>query len=359
MPQLQVLQREEDPTQNQVVASMENMRKAMAEAKQAKLYEFQLKAMARNADNDEKKMDYTRKAQFVQDAMKLKEMGAGDKAVELLHSLYGDDTFPYAQEFGSELAKAAGSAADQEKLGAAQLDKAIAFKLGGGMSQGGEQRSLPMQVGVGMDGQPDAAPMTKPMSKGDAAAEGGKDDVLVTKITRHGVEMVFPRDAAAEVTNTTRAKNLEDLKSGPLTNDQVKAGVYAESIVTDVGDAISFLNANPKLNDAQKGAVDSENPKLAGQDVEGLQGALNNARSVLLYLRSGAAVNQDEYNRLRNLTMLQGKSTANAIKDLQRFERDSSRYLDLMGRGRAGLSQPNEQDVFRVGDFVIKRKGSK
>jgi hypothetical protein len=87
-------------------------------------------------DNEEKKMSYTRKAQFVQDAMKLKEMGAGEKAVELLHSLYGDDTMPYAQEFGSELAKASGSAADQEKMASAGLDRAIAARMGGGGGTG-------------------------------------------------------------------------------------------------------------------------------------------------------------------------------------------------------------------------------
>jgi cytochrome c peroxidase len=86
-----------------------------------------------------------------------------------------------------------------------------------------------------------------------------------------------------------------------------------------------------------------KDPLFADKDVEPIQGNINRLRNIIIYLRSGAQINEQEYARLMRLTQTVGKEPDQIMKDIKEFSLQANDYLNAMTGGVQSINPNNSQ----------------
>jgi len=328
---VQVLQRYEDPGANQMVDSIQKAQESMNETKKVQGYLLQLKLQAQAAQDEKEKEKYKRKYDMTKLLVEAKDKGLSAQALQAIARVHGqDDAGGVVTDLADFMGKDEETPENQYKRGQAKEANAS-----GALQQAGADRFS----GAGGQGSP----------MGGGAGRGG---LLMPKMTIKGMEIINPEDAAAEVTNTTRAKNLEDLKSRTLTTDE-RATLQAQSQIETVLGRLETMKT-PEGLPAQV-AASLGNPFLAnqaGKEVGDYSAQISKLKALIPFARGGKALTGTEAKRVDILLNPAGKTDEQQVQDLQDFRAEFLYGADLTTGGATAIKRPSTQ----VGRFIVREK---
>jgi hypothetical protein len=333
MPQLQVLQRDADPRENQMVKSLQSANEAMNQRKQVEGYLLQLKLMSKNADNEQEKMKWQRKADITKTLLEAKDKGLSEQAIMALTKVFGeDDTWESVTDLSKQIASSPESAEAVAKRGEGAMSQAIASRIAG------QRRPPPTaQVGVGSEGIPDANPRVGVMQGQESQAPS---DVLVPETTYKGTRVVFPEDMQKEEDIKVRARNAAERETRNLTEGEQTAKTYVDVISESVPALKDFYKTKGTTglkNWTRDLRIGSKQPAFVRGEDSLAQGHVQALSNVVKYLLSGKAVTGPEAEELYRMINPANKEEARIQQDLDMFTKIADERLKSMLGGATSI----------------------
>lgn len=140
----------------------------------------------------------------------------------------------------------------------------------------------------------------------------------------------------------------------PITEGEVKTSTGAEQVLseidqlekiiqsepTDRGSSVPFIGKSAQAQGVKIPFVAPYGVSEKGQQYRTLRESINNR---LLYLRSGAQINDKEYQRLSGMLPELFRTDKVDLEQLQRFKSEFSSILNRIQSGRRGLGTTNTQ----------------
>jgi hypothetical protein len=157
-------------------------------------------------------------------------------------------------------------------------------------------------------------------------------------------------------------------KPKELTEGEVKTSTGAEEVLSEIdelkniiqgepaesGASVPFLGSSAQAQGVKIPFVAPYGISEKGQEYRTVRESINNR---LLYLRSGAQINDKEYQRLSGMLPMLFRSDKVDLQQLDRFKSEFEKILQRIQSGRRGISTPTQakpQDQFSVGQTMVK-----
>ena len=162
------------------------------------------------------------------------------------------------------------------------------------------------------------------------------DDQIVVGQYANGQPIIKSKKAMQELQQmkleASRQQKIQNIKSRKLTDGESKAIGYANTMQKD----LDYLKGKIGTADEWQGYLPFGAFQSGGQSFKDSLGSVSN---LLLYLRSGAQINEQEYRRLKkNLPSLTGRDDV----DLKKIERFQAEFEGVKDRIKYGTL--NEED---------------
>jgi hypothetical protein len=206
MPQVQVISRQADPTAELISQSGRNLAATIQQSKALKIESAKLAAQAKMSEDKAKRTELLRKKDFIDHALKFKELGISD--LKPLQEIYGDDTIPFAQHLGSVLREAPGSAQDQESLANARQSNANAGMLER-MTQGSSSQGSGVPPGTSMGPSGLTIPLNPAVNsqESDSISKAMTLEKVLPDVTKAIDDGIFGKDSIQRTLNQSRVQD--------------------------------------------------------------------------------------------------------------------------------------------------------
>ena len=388
MPQLQVLQREADPGENQVVSAMDKLNEQLEKRRLADIMKIQNQAELRKAENETDKLKHKEIADAWDFFDKAAEKVGAETAFELTGKNFPDAVMPMLERkadiiknYGKESAKdkalrekaeAEASYMKESGRGLKQYNDGQGFPSADGsvppptaqaraqvmppppgaamsMPDGsvgnvdGQSISQPMPPQVAamqQEGQPQQIPAPRPDKNYEMRASYGPTGQTLSPVEtdEHKIRM------AALVKG---AELDAELKGGKMSAEEQNVASVAPSALASLDSAINRLSSG-KFSQLQNVGIDSKIPWFAGSDIQDVQTHMNNVKSVMNKLMGyGAAFTDSEQKLVSAVTDLNGKTPENIQMGLRFLKDIFQRKIDLVKRGRAAMWDDSKETAFQ------------
>lgn len=178
-----------------------------------------------------------------------------------------------------------------------------------------------------------------------------QDDQIVVGQYANGQPIIKSKSAMEQIAkmqnNVKKQQRIEAIKTRKLTGEENKAIGYANSLNKDLDYMKGKIGSNDELfSYAPFGAFQ--------EGAQSFKDSLQAVSNVLLYLRSGAQINEQEYRRLRkNLPSLTGRAEV----DKRKIERFQAEFNGIKDRIKYGTLSP-EYRALMDGDTTSSGESS-
>lgn len=318
MASIQVIQRQPDPTAALATEAGNNAMKEIQTRQAHQLTLMELKQKAKMAENEAEKTALEKKFKILDYAFKLKDQGVeGPMLIKALHDFGGNDTWPTlaesgqrADEFLKTLSEAPGTGEREARQAKSRLDN----------TQADVSEAMLPRIKAAMGGE----------AQGDEVPPG-------TSISAGGVTMPLN----ARLTDTEQA---------------ITTG--AENVDNYTTEFFNKFTAIPKLSEADKLAIDSNEPYLANGPLGAIQSTKQSLMAIIPFAKGGKQLTEGEKKAFSDLLRLSGKAPERIMRDYNTFRKEFKRTREVALGGsnaaRRNVMGPTEPTKPNVNGFIIE-----
>lgn len=299
MPPFQVIDRQVDPSAQLAIQTSNSIAQNIRQKQASALALMELKQKAKESDNEIEKARFERKAKILDYAFKLKDQGVeGPMLIKAVHDFGGEDTFPTLAEGGQRVDELLKTLGDAKGNGEREGRLALARK-------NSAEASTAEMVNARLANM-----------QGDA--QGGN----------------FPPGT------TVNAGGLSMPLNPRLTDTEQATVGGAENVDKYTTEFFNNFTKAPSLSEAQKIAIDSNEPYIAGKGNLGdIQSTKQSLMAIIPFAKGGKQLTEGEKKAFSDLLRLSGKSNARITRDYNTFRTEFKRSRELaLGGSNAARS---------------------